>query len=186
MLNQLFCTPTLSVHVLKFSLEVSVGRPQTNGTVQKVASRHALRLLSTAMFAVLWILLQLSTQCLQDNCGMGNSTSTQTRGNNIVKFLGRCLPEETIKKQAARKVHLVIRQMLKLSGKNIIYYDNITVKKEAYVGAIHYVAKEITGAKDSLYHGDVFQNAGTSITECFLHARQWLDHSTHSICCHQV
>lgn len=52
---------------------------------------------------------------LQSNRCIDNPILTQARGNNIVQFLRRVLPEETIKKQAARKVHLVIRLLLKLS-----------------------------------------------------------------------
>ena len=44
---------------------------------------------------------------LQINCCKSNTVEVQKRAANIIKFLSRCLSQDTIKRQAARKAYLV-------------------------------------------------------------------------------
>ena len=108
-----------------------------------------------------------------------NSSSTKLMGSNALAHLRKYLSEEIIARQAGKESHYVVRQLLKLSGKNVVYYNNTTVCQVSYVNSIKYIADQLSGGKSKLKSGCIFQDAGTSITECLLHARLWLDRSKH-------
>ena len=64
---------------------------------------------------------------IHENNSRENSSSTQLMGSNALAHLRKYLSEEIIARQAGKESHYVVRQLLKLSGKNVIYNNNTTV-----------------------------------------------------------
>ena len=87
-------------------------------------------------------------------------------------FLFGCDDEE--KRKESRKPHLTIRQILELSGRDNFKVSNVSIIKEAFLEAISVFIDKKVGSKTSA----LLSSAGTSITECFLHSRQWLERAT--------
>ena len=101
---------------------------------------------------------------IYENNSRENSSSTQLMGSNALAYVKKYLSEEIITRQAGRESYYIVRRLLKLSSKDVVYNNNTTIYQLAFVNSIKYIADQLSSGKSKLKSGCIFQDTGTSIT----------------------
>jgi hypothetical protein len=82
-------------------------------------------------------------------------------------------------RHVVRSTHLIVTQILHLYGREVYFDEDLPITKSSCMQALKYFSEKVIGKKLNLKAG-LFQNSGTSTTECLLYARRLLDNSSYS------
>ena len=110
------------------------------------------------------------------HCKIEDSSPFQKRGDEIIAYL-LSFPDLS-HKHVARSTNQIVVQILQLYVRDFPYEENVTNCKSSIQASINYFATKVMNFKTNL-NRSLFDNAGTSTTECLLHARRLLDESSY-------
>ncbi len=82
-------------------------------------------------------------------------------------------------RHVSRSAHLIVTEILHLYGKEIQFEEDLQSAKDSCLLALRYFAEKVLSKKIIPKDG-LFSSAGTSTTECLLHARRLLDNLSYS------
>jgi hypothetical protein len=104
-------------------------------------------------------------------------SKSEDLGKNVIKLVDEFLRSSSDETASLRptKPHLTVRRILELSGKDHTRCGQTSLVKESFLEAISSIADK---QDSSRLRGDILSAAGTSLTECFLYVREWLEKAT--------
>ncbi len=111
------------------------------------------------------------------HCKTGEIYPYRKRGEDIISYL-HSFPKLG-HRHIARTTHQIVTQMIELHGKDISFGNDVTNSKQSIKDAIHYFTTKVLNINFNPKEG-LFENSGTSTTECLLHARYLLDEASYS------
>ncbi|CAB9503037.1 protein kinase TEL1 [Seminavis robusta] len=178
-----YLVPQMIVRVCSAVEEVN-GEPQSAMT--RLANDKLVRELSVCLRgnhddATVRSLLQGRMHDIEALCAPMAHGNLADFGTRIMEFTSSCLSEDSKGKvssaKGSDKPHLAVRRILEVSGMDSSQVFPSAIVHEAFAEAISTFVAKLKPAKD----GDILSAAGTSLTECFLYARQWLSKATLSL-----
>jgi len=98
------------------------------------------------------------------------------RAHDAISSLTAVVSEEIVTRQGPRVSFLVVRQILRLSGRGIKFLNH-RLQDNSFVSAIEYLTESIGAPAGK---GSLFENAGSSTTELMIEAKGWLDEAVNS------